>query len=128
MSKQKSKGSKFSFYLEAMGCFVFFLLLLVGFLFLAKKMYKIYTATSIEKESGDIEENIKPQEDTKEENKQQRSKNSHLSDAFIDLIKKAKTKERVYALLDNASQLPLTKEEKEWINSFGEIRLKELQK
>ena len=135
MSNEKAKKSNVVIYIEAMGCFIFFIALVAGFLFLAMKTYKIYSSNNeqVMTESHNnkhVQEDVssKARENDVEEQVEEQKGNDNVYRMFVHVVKNAKTEERVHEIMDKFSRIPLNRYDRERMRKFAELRIEELRK
>ena len=136
MSNEKAKNSNAAIYIEAMGCFIFFIALVAGFLFLAMKTYKVYSSNNKEITTElETNEHVQKQVHSKAPERNQVEKqvekqegNDNVYRMFALLVKNAETEERVHEIMDKFSRIPLNRYDRERMRKLAELRIEELRK
>lgn len=127
VSNEKAKKSNAVIYIEAMGCFIFLIALVVGFFFLAMKTYEIYSSNSARDEpDNDIRKQNHSKVSTEKQTEQQG--NDKIFKIFVNYVKNAQSEEQVHNIVDKFSRLPLNRYDRERMDKFAELRIEELRK
>ncbi|BBM84769.1 hypothetical protein [Candidatus Uabimicrobium amorphum] len=140
MSNQEGQENKFVVYLEGFGCFVFFIGLVVGFLFLAMKMYKQYeksqaNARVVESRSKKSRFSKSPEKKRAKQKTEQKKESfeSRRSEVifrtFVESVRNAQSEEQVNQIFDYfVRKIPMSQSDKERMRKFADLRIKQLTK